>query len=185
MSLRLKDFEVTLKGETLIGPLSLEVEGGDILSVMGPSGSGKSSLLNAIIGEIAFPFSVTGQVFVDDLDVGDLPVGKRKIGILYQDDLLFPHMTVGENLLFAIPQQYSSHDREKLMRQALSDAHLEGFENRDPATLSGGQRARVSCMRMLLSQPQAILLDEPFSKLDADLKERFRRFVFDLGKDRN
>ena len=94
-------------------------------------------------------------------------------------DLLFPHLSVGDNLAFGLPPEVRGRDqRQKLIEGALSDADLAGMSERDPATLSGGQRARVALMRTLLSGPRALLLDEPFSKLDADLRARVREFVF-------
>ena len=108
------------------------------------------------------------------------PAHFRRAGILFQDDLLFPHLSVAGNLLFGIPAAVRSRAaRRDLVEQALSEAGLSGYGERDPATLSGGQRARVALMRTLLSQPELLLLDEPFSKLDALLRADFRRFVFE------
>jgi putative thiamine transport system ATP-binding protein len=96
---------------------------------------------------------------------------------LFQDDLLFPHMTVAENLLFAIPKMPRA-ERLAMMRDALEQAERQGFEDRPPHTLSGGQRARVSLVRTLLARPNAILLDEPFNKLDAKLRASVRDYTF-------
>lgn len=102
------------------------------------------------------------------------------MGLLFQDDLLFPHLSVGQNLAFALPGQIRDvKARRQRVEQTLDNIGLAGFHNRDPATLSGGQRARVSLMRTLLAEPQALLLDEPFSKLDAVLRTQFRAFVFE------
>jgi putative thiamine transport system ATP-binding protein len=106
------------------------------------------------------------------------------VGLVFQDALLFPHMTVAENLLFAVPASdtmgnSSTHaQRQARVQQALQEAELTGMGNRDPSTLSGGQRARVALMRALLAEPQALLLDEPFSKLDAALRAQLRPWVF-------
>jgi putative thiamine transport system ATP-binding protein len=156
---------IVLNGIELIPETSLTVRPGEVVTIMGPSGSGKSSLLAYLCGTLPRAFQAAGEIWIDGLDVTRLPIEERQIGILFQDDLLFPHMTVGENLLFAI-------------RQALAEADLAGYEERDPATLSGGQRARIALMRTLLARPRAVLLDEPFSKLDADLQATLRQFVF-------
>jgi putative thiamine transport system ATP-binding protein len=116
--------------------------------------------------------------------VDDLPTSQRCIGLLFQDDLLFAHMTVFENLLFAVPAG-DKESRYESVNQALIEADLIGFGDRDPSTLSGGQRARVALMRALLAKPKALLLDEPFSKLDAVLRERFKEFVFSHVRTRN
>jgi len=180
MGLELRRVRIALNGTQLIPETSLTVRPGEVATVMGPSGSGKSSLLAYLCGTLARVFQAGGEVWINGLEVTRFPVERRQIGILFQDDLLFPHMTVGENLLFAIPRSVSSRrQRRDLMLQALAEADLAGTEERDPATLSGGQRARVALMRTLLARPHAVLLDEPFSKLDEDLKTSIRSFVFD------
>jgi putative thiamine transport system ATP-binding protein len=103
---------------------------------------------------------------------------KRRIGILFQDDLLFPHLDVFGNMAFGLPSRLTRDQKQQKIASALAMADLDGFENRDIATLSGGQKARVSLLRALLAEPQAILLDEPFSKLDRELKQNVREFVF-------
>jgi putative thiamine transport system ATP-binding protein len=113
-----------------------------------------------------------------------LPPERRRVGILFQDDLLFPHLSVGENLAFGLPAGLDRSTRRRRVEAALADARMEGFAERDPATLSGGQRARIACLRTLMADPEALLLDEPFSKLDAELRQRFRGFVFDHARDR-
>ena len=178
-ALELRAVCIVLAGKVLVPETSLTISPGEVLTIMGPSGSGKSSLLSFICGTLSPAFDARGQVILDGRDITGHPVEKRQVGILFQDDLLFPHMSVGENLLFALPRSAGNRkERRNLMRRALAEAELAGYEDTDPATLSGGQRARVALMRTLLSRPKAILLDEPFSKLDADMRENIRSFVF-------
>lgn len=171
--------------QVLIRDLSLTVSPREIVTVMGPSGSGKSSLLAFIGGFLDPAFTARGGLRLDGVDITVLPPHRRRIGILFQDALLFPHLSVGANLRFGLPPGGSKAEREAQIEAALREAELEGFADRDPATLSGGQRARVALMRTLLSRPAALLLDEPFTKLDADLRERFRQFVFAHASERD
>ena len=161
----------------LVERFDLSVRPGEIATVMGPSGSGKSSLLAFACGTLAPGLSASGRVRLGERDIGALPPERRRIGILFQDDLLFAHLSVGGNLAFGLPPGVP--DRAARIAAALEEADLAGFAKRDPATLSGGQRQRVSLMRMLLAEPAAVLLDEPFGKLDAELRGRMRSFVFD------
>lgn len=148
---------------------------GDTLTLMGPSGIGKSTVLAAITGTLDTAFRMTGRVLLDDRDITDLPTEDRHVGILFQDELLFPHLSVGGNLAFGLRP---GPNRQQKIETALAEVGLEGFANRDPATLSGGQKARVALMRMLLSTPKALLLDEPFSRLDTNLRAQTREAVF-------
>ncbi|MDF2766703.1 MAG: transporter, ATP-binding protein YnjD [Rhodospirillales bacterium] len=169
----------------LIAGLSLVVGPAEIVTLIGPSGSGKSSLLSFLTGTLDPAFEASGRIRLDGKDVTDLPPERRRIGILFQDDLLFPHMTVGENLSYALPLSVSGRRlrRERILA-ALAEAQLLGFEDRDPATLSGGQRARVAVLRALLAEPKALLLDEPFARLDQALRAQFRNFVFEHARAR-
>jgi len=161
-----------------------EICAGDVLTVMGPSGVGKSTLLAYITGNLPSVFKGMGKIFLDGEDVTNKPPHKRKIGILFQDDLLFPHMSVGTNLAFGMPSGGSKSQRRDMITSALDDVDLKGFVDRDPATLSGGQKARVALARMLLSKPRALLLDEAFSRLDAELRTQVRNLVFRVAKER-
>lgn len=180
--LRLSKISISIAGKRIFAPVSITVDGGGISTLMGPSGCGKSTLLAFVCGTLDRSFDTEGSVELNGVDVTGLPPEKRGIGILFQDDLLFPHLSVGENLGFGLPRSLSRADRAARLKLALADADLAGFENRDPGTLSGGQRARVAVMRTLLAQPRALLLDEPFSKLDTGLRDRFRQFVFDHAR---
>ena len=174
----------------LVSGLHLHVPPGEILTLMGPSGCGKSSVLAAIAGTLASvseglqPLQLQGLVQLNGRDLTHLPTHQRGVGLVFQDALLFPHMTVAENLLFAVPAcgtngiSLTIAQRQARVQQALQEAELSGMGQRDPSTLSGGQRARVALMRALLAEPQALLLDEPFSKLDAALRAQLRPWVF-------
>ena len=179
--------QVTLSvaGRALLGPLEVTVPPGGRATIMGPSGCGKSSLLAFIAGTLDPAFTATGGVRIDGEAILALPPERRRAGILFQDDLLFPHLSVGDNLAFALPPSMRERaTRRAAVAQALAEADLAGLEARDPATLSGGQRARVAVMRTLLAAPRVLLLDEPFNKLDAQLRQDFRRFVFDHARER-
>ncbi len=182
--LKLQEISIRIEGKALFEHFDVSVEPGEITTIMGPSGCGKSSLLSLICGTLEPAFDVSGSIGLNGDDIGDLPPERRRVGILFQDDLLFPHLSVGENLLFAMPSTIRpKRERMKRMANALIEADLEGFADRDPQSLSGGQRARVALMRTLLSWPRCLLLDEPFGKLDRDLRERVRRFVFDHARE--
>ncbi len=168
------------RGGVPVVALDLSVRPGEVLTVMGPSGSGKSTALAAILGTLDPSFERTGSIRLDGIDVTDLPTRARRIGLLFQDDVLFPHLSVGGNLAFALPPERRGRAaRRAAVEEALDKADLRGFADRDPATLSGGQRARVALMRTLLAEPRALLLDEPFARLDTDLRGRIRDFVLD------
>lgn len=169
---------------TLVQGVNMKVENGQIATLMGASGSGKSSILAAVAGTLSESLRFKGSVSLNGNRVDGLSTDQRNIGLLFQDDLLFAHMTVFENLLFAVPAG-NKKLRYEMVNEALQEADLGGFGERDPVTLSGGQRARVALMRALLAKPQALLLDEPFSKLDATLRERFKEFVFSHVRARN
>jgi putative thiamine transport system ATP-binding protein len=169
---------IALQGRVLLA-VTHRVEPGNVLTVMGPSGSGKSTLLAYIGGFLDGAFSVSGKVFCDGDEITALPAEERHAGILFQDPLLFPHMSVGGNLLFAIPPSVRGKAaRSELVQEALEGVGLAGTAGRDPDTLSGGQKARVALARVLLSAPRMLLLDEPFSKLDAGLRSQMRELVF-------
>jgi putative thiamine transport system ATP-binding protein len=179
-TLNISDACIALPDRELIRHLSIEVAAGQVVTVMGASGSGKSTLLAWIGGFLQAPFVATGEISIGTRRLNDEPPHARRAGILFHDDLLFPHLSVAGNLLFGVPASVRSRSaRRQVVDEALSGAGLAGYGERDPATLSGGQRARVALLRTLLSQPQLLLLDEPFGKLDAALRADFRRFVFE------
>jgi putative thiamine transport system ATP-binding protein len=177
--------DVTIRlGDRLLLSLDCAVPPGRVLTVMGPSGSGKSTLLAYIGGFLDPAFSASGHVFVGEVELTALPAEDRHAGILFQDPLLFPHMTVGDNVAFALPPTVRGRNaRRRAAEAALAGVELDGMADRDPETLSGGQKARVALARVLVSAPRALLLDEPFSKLDAPLRVQMRRLVFDKARE--
>ena len=175
-SLEIKNCELYRQHELLLS-LNEQVKGGEILTIMGPSGSGKSSLLNWLTGTLPSGFSANGEVWLNGKSINDLPAHLRHIGVLYQDALLFSHLSVSGNIAFAMPKGNKKQRLEKI-EHALEQVGLKGIANRHPDNLSGGQQARVALLRMLLSEPKAILLDEPFSKLDTQLRVDTRELVF-------
>jgi putative thiamine transport system ATP-binding protein len=173
---------IAIGGRTLL-EITHPIRPGEVLTVMGPSGSGKSALLAFIGGFLDPAFSAKGKVFVSGVELTALAAEDRHAGILFQDPLLFPHMSVAGNLAFALPEAVPGRAaRRRLAEEALTDVGLAGLGTRDPDTLSGGQKARVALARVLLSAPRALLLDEPFSKLDADLREQMRELVFSKAR---
>lgn len=182
--LQLSQIEIRLNAAKLLG-IDAHVSPGTVLTVMGPSGSGKSTLLGFLGGFLPEGFTASGRVRIDGEDITALAPQSRGAGLLFQDALLFPHMSVLGNLRFALPPTVKGRAaREAAAEQALTEMDLEGFGPRHPDTLSGGQRARVALARTLLSQPRFLLLDEPFSRLDAPLRAQARRLVFSEAQKR-
>ncbi len=156
-----------------------------ILSIKGPSGVGKSTLLAFVTGTLSRGLTGMGRIILDGRDIGKLPANERRIGILFQDDLLFPHLALVKTLHSVSVIQAVAANDEKKIESNLAELGLPGFYDRDPATLSGGQASRVQLLRTLLADPKALLLDEAFSRLDAELRQQVRRLVFDHAKERN
>ena len=179
--LKVKDLTI----EPLFREVSFCVPRGEIVTLMGPSGSGKSTLFAWMVGALSDDFQARGELWLDARRCDSLPVEARGLGILFQDALLFEQFSVGQNLLLALPERIVGRARREAVEQALDSAGLSGHYASDPATLSGGERARVSLLRALLAEPQALLLDEPFSRLDKALRATFRAWVFDTVRSRN
>ena len=185
--LTLTDLTLSLSSRPAGPPLvrlTASVAAGEVLTIMGPSGAGKSTLLGALIGALDPAFTQTGRVSLNGQDITDLPPSLRRIGILFQDDILFPHLSVAGNLAFALPRRpgQTRAARTEVIEAGLKEMDLAGAGPRDPATLSGGQRARVALLRSLLAQPKALLLDEAFSRLDTTLRGQIRGLVFDKAR---
>jgi putative thiamine transport system ATP-binding protein len=178
MPFDIDQLQLTLDHNLLFQPLTVHLESGQIATVMGPSGSGKSTLLAAISGTLPAAFKLSGDIRLNGESLLTVPIEQRHVGILFQDDLLFPHLNVSQNLVFALPRGLTREQQTDRIESALCSAGMEAYARSDVATLSGGQRARISLLRTLLAEPRLILLDEPFSKLDQQLRGQFRDWVF-------
>ena len=165
---------------TLIDSLDLTIGAGECATVMGPTGAGKSALLAWVAGTLEPGFRGRGRVSIGGDEIATLPAERRRIGIQYADDLLFPHLSVAGNLAFALPPGIRGRDaRRALAERLLREAGLDGLGDRDPEALSGAQRAKVALMRTLAAEPRALLLDDPFGNRDPQLRADLRRFVFE------
>lgn len=146
----------------------LNVATGATVAIVGPSGAGKSTLLNAIAG---FVMPVAGRVICDGVDLTDAEPGERPLSLVFQDNNLFPHMTAFQNVALGVRPSGRLEEVEKtLVRDAFQRVGLNGFEDRKPAALSGGQQSRVALARVLVRKRPLVLLDEPFSALGPALK---------------
>jgi putative spermidine/putrescine transport system ATP-binding protein len=149
--------------------VSLDIAPGEFVSLLGPSGSGKTTLLG-ILGGFVQPSS--GSVWIGERDITFAPPHKRNIGIVFQNYALFPHMTAGENVAFALRARREPKSTwSKKVADALAMVELAGFEDRRISQLSGGQRQRVALARAIIFEPQLILMDEPLSALDKQLRD--------------
>jgi ABC-type Fe3+/spermidine/putrescine transport system ATPase subunit len=158
--------------------LDFYVNAGETLALVGPSGSGKTTALNLISG-LAEPES--GTVSIDGEDVTDLPSYKRNISVVFQDLALFPHLDVGANIAYGLCiKGVRRKERNRVIEETLNMVHLPGYASRRIDTLSGGERQRVAIARALASSPKALLLDEPFSSLDAPLRKSLRREFLEI-----
>ena len=159
----------------LIKNLSFSVKNGQILLLKGKSGLGKSTLLNIISGFCEENLIWTGKIFLNNQEINNLSIQRRKIGYVLQDYFLFPHLSVKNNLLFALKK--NSNYEYELIKGLLENLGLIEIINQFPSELSGGQKARIACIRALISKPNALLLDEPFAGLDYKTKRVFEMFV--------
>ena len=164
--LSVRGLRITYDDRDIVNGLDLDVRPGEIVALLGPSGSGKSSLLRCIAG-VQAPDG--GTIAWDGTDMRDLPAHRRRIGLVFQDPLLFPHRDVAGNVGFGI-----GHDDAAALRvvELLELVGLPGFGSRDVATLSGGEAQRVALARALAPEPRLLLLDEPFGSLDRGLRDR-------------
>lgn len=156
----------------------LQVPQGNIIAILGPSGSGKSTLLASILGTVP---ALAGKILVGELDVTHLPIHQRRVGMVFQDPLLFTHLSVVRNVMYGLRRAGMPKDQARLRAlELLAWVGLEGYQDRSPLELSGGQAQRVALVRALAPKPRLLLLDEPYSALDADLRTRLASEVAGL-----
>ncbi|WP_200944754.1 ABC transporter ATP-binding protein [Aureimonas sp. Leaf427] len=155
-----------------IEKIDLDIRGGEFISLLGPSGSGKSTLLMMIAG---FDRPTRGRISIGGRDVTDLPPERRGVGMVFQNYALFPHMTIAENVGFSLKQRgVGRAEREERVRRTLDLVQLSGYETRFPQQLSGGQQQRVAIARAVIFGPPVLLMDEPLSALDKQLREQMQ-----------
>ena len=167
----------------LIKNLSFTVKKGEILFISGKSGLGKSTLLDLISGFHDNNLIWTGKIYLNKLDITNTSIQNKRIGYMLQDYFLFPHFNVKNNLIFSLPKQ-TRNKKEQVMNY-LEQIKMVEFSNHYPSELSGGQKARIACLRAIISNPNALLLDEPFSSLDKKTMKSFQKFLFDYVKKLN
>ena len=172
---------VDIKGQPILKGVDFSVKGGELMGLLGPSGCGKSTLLKAVAG-ILPPKS--GSILIGGEDMANVPPHKRGAVIVFQDMRLFPNMTALENVAFPIKMQgVPKRQRLEQAEQLMKSVQLCGLERRRINELSGGQQQRVALARALAAQPRLLLLDEPFTALDNELKEEIRALVLELHKE--
>lgn len=178
MTLSLENLTISKRnGTPLCEPMNFTIHNGEMTALMGPSGCGKSTLFNLIAGHLDDAFDYQGHVILNHQRIDLLAAHRREVGILFQDDLLFPHLNVWQNLAFALPNSIKKRQRQEQALACLHSVDLVHLAHSYPDQISGGQRARISLLRMILAKPKLALLDEPFSKLDKDLRYQFRDWV--------
>lgn len=180
MKLKTENISVSYDGEEVLKNLSLEVCDGEFVSLLGPSGCGKSTLIKAVAGIVPLK---GGRVMLGERDITNLPVHKRETAVLFQDMRLFPHMNILDNTAFPLKMQgVPKTERYTRARELLKLVQMDGFEGRLPSELSGGQQQRAALARALAAKPKLLLLDEPFSALDENLREDMRKLVLELHR---
>lgn len=166
---------------TVVDDISLSIEAGEFFTLLGPSGCGKTTLLRMIAG---FDVPDAGQILLDGIDLTGVPPEQRPVRTVFQNYALFPHMTVAQNIAFPLEMANTPKSQIKgKIDEALEDVRLTGFASRYPHELSGGQRQRVAVARALVTHPKLLLLDEPLSALDAQLREQMQIELMNLQKE--
>lgn len=180
MYLKIENISKIFEKERGVKNVSFQLEKGELVSFLGPSGCGKTTLLNIIGG---FVKNDSGSIYLEGKDITEYPPEKREIVTVFQNYALFPHMNVIENVKYGLKYRgYNKEEQIKLAKEYLKIVGLEGYEKNSVGELSGGQQQRVALARALVLQPKILLLDEPFSNLDAKLKIAMREEIKELQK---
>jgi len=183
--LELNNIECAYGSDIAVKNFSMRVRQGSLVCLLGPSGCGKSTILRAIAGLEPIQH---GKIVIAGKTVSSassmVPAEKRQLGMVFQDYALFPHMTIENNIVFGLRNKTAS-EKKSLCKEMIEIVGLEGFEHRYPHELSGGQQQRVALARALIVRPKLILMDEPFSNLDVELRERLSNDVRRILKDQN
>lgn len=175
MSLEIKNLYVELQKTEILKGINLEIKTGEFVSLLGASGCGKSTLLKSIAGLLEVK---SGEIYIDEKEITELPPEQRGTVIVFQDLRLFPHMTVEQNIAFSMElKKVSKEEQKKKVKELLEAVQLPGFEKRKIREMSGGQKQRVALARALAANPKILLLDEPFSSLDENLRYEMARLV--------
>ena len=163
---------------TAVEKMDFDIEEGSLVTLLGPSGCGKTTLLRMVAG---LEEPTEGDIFIKGVRINDTPIHKRNLGMIFQNYALFPHKTIFDNVAFGLKYRDVSKDqiRDKVL-QALEMVRLPGVENRMPSQLSGGQQQRIAMARAIVIEPDVLLMDEPLSALDENLREEMRREVDNL-----
>jgi ABC-type Fe3+/spermidine/putrescine transport system ATPase subunit len=170
--IRIEDVSKRYGKVTAVDRVTLEIPRGEFFALLGPSGCGKSTLLRMLAG---FEVPTEGRIYIDGVDMSNVPPNKRPVNMVFQSYAVFPHMSVFENVAYGLKfDNVSKADQYGRVMAALSDVKLDHLAERKPDQMSGGQRQRVALARALVKKPKVLLLDEPLSALDAKLREAMR-----------
>ena len=158
--------------------MDFDIEEGSLVTLLGPSGCGKTTLLRMVAG---LEEPTEGDIFIKGVRINDTPIHKRNLGMIFQNYALFPHKTIFDNVAFGLKyRDVAKEEVKKKVTQALEMVRLPGVENRMPSQLSGGQQQRIAMARAIVIEPDVLLMDEPLSALDENLREEMRREVDNL-----